>query len=449
MTGKNKKKTTKATKRTSRCDAQDLLDDAKEILQGVDDAEIFQMFNKRQYASFERSELQFGELLGVGGYCFVREIRQINLKEKEQEQAEPLEEGSFLDQARTNETEAFHYDASTARGHMAKFCIRNGDARYAVKQLQPSLTEVEKARGMIDLAVEVKFLSVVSHPNIIKMRSTAAVSPLNESYFLVLDRLYGTLDEKLEEWRNVKKMYSGCIMKFGADKESLLQLDIERLLVAYDLAAAYRYLHENKLVYRDIKSDNIGFDIRGDVKIFDFGLCRALDPKLKLKGKNGLYKLTGLTGSFPYMAPEVALCKPYSTSADVFSFGMLLWEMFALKLPFQGFTRKEYFDAIATNGMRPRVRSSWPGICCQIIKDAWNKDPLERPDFHRICNMLRTEVAVLNDSAEVINRTTHMMNRSRHSFKDKSNRGSSSRELSVKQNAQKAATLVAIGELDC
>jgi len=83
-----------------------------------------------------------------------------------------------------------------------------------------------------------------------------------------------------------------------------------------------------RLVYRDIKLDNIGFDVRGnkpknvissydallcsdeallflsfegDVKVFDFGLCKDLDPKLEVK--DGLYKLTGGTGCFPYMAP--------------------------------------------------------------------------------------------------------------------------------------------------
>lgn len=55
------------------------------------------------------------------------------------------------------------------------------------------------------------------------------------------------------------------------------------------------------VVYRDLKPDNIGFDVRGDVKIFDFGLSRQIPSG---KSKDGLYKMTGDTGSPRYMAPE-------------------------------------------------------------------------------------------------------------------------------------------------
>jgi serine/threonine protein kinase len=56
-----------------------------------------------------------------------------------------------------------------------------------------------------------------------------------------------------------------------------------------------------RLVYRDIKPDNIGFDVRGDVKLFDFGLMANLRPELRRE--DDMYSLTGRTGSFPYMAP--------------------------------------------------------------------------------------------------------------------------------------------------
>ena len=60
------------------------------------------------------------------------------------------------------------------------------------------------------------------------------------------------------------------------------------------------YVSTPRLVYRDIKPENIGFDMRGDVKVFDFGLCKNLSPQLKAKGGYG-YRLTGRAGSLPYM----------------------------------------------------------------------------------------------------------------------------------------------------
>jgi serine/threonine protein kinase len=56
------------------------------------------------------------------------------------------------------------------------------------------------------------------------------------------------------------------------------------------------------IIYRDLKPDNIGFDVRGDVKIFDFGLAKEFDPAKK--AADGTYKLTADTGSLRYMAPE-------------------------------------------------------------------------------------------------------------------------------------------------
>jgi serine/threonine protein kinase len=55
------------------------------------------------------------------------------------------------------------------------------------------------------------------------------------------------------------------------------------------------------VIYRDLKPDNVGFDVRGDVKIFDFGLAKELDPNKRLD--DGTYKLTSDTGSLRYMAP--------------------------------------------------------------------------------------------------------------------------------------------------
>eukprot|EP00536_Pseudo-nitzschia_multiseries_P005103 jgi/Psemu1/189809/e_gw1.93.84.1 len=104
-------------------------------------------------------------------------------------------------------------------------------------------------------------------------------------------------------------------------------------MVLYDLSQAFAYMHELGLVYRDIKPQNIGFDVRGDVKVFDFGLMKSLDEHLKSRDGDG-YRLTGFTGSIPYMAPEVGLMKPYDTRADVFSFSILFWEIISLEFLF-------------------------------------------------------------------------------------------------------------------
>lgn len=99
----------------------------------------------------------------------------------------------------------------------------------------------------------------------VKLRGMAQGDIVDRHFFIVLDRLHGTLDGRIKSWRRIYDHHTTfwrhvCSQK---SREILKVLMIERLTVAYDLAAAFFYLHENRLVYRDIKPENIGFDIRG------------------------------------------------------------------------------------------------------------------------------------------------------------------------------------------
>ena len=73
------------------------------------------------------------------------------------------------------------------------------------------------------------------------------------------------------------------------------------------------------------KPENIGFDIRDDLKVFDFGLCSELRRKDLVIGSDpATYKLTEECGTFRYMAPEVEMGLPYNQTADVYSFAILV-----------------------------------------------------------------------------------------------------------------------------
>ena len=174
----------------------------------------------------------------------VREIRAVNVKSAGTGQPTAAATSAGEDDG---DDEGF-YKLSTARDHIAKRCLRDGEARYAVKQLDSSLDPLTLARGMIDLAIEAKYLSVLSHGNIVKMRGISSTGALQPRGFIILDRLYGTLEDKIKEWKEAKKFLKGPIrgLKFGSDKEGLRAFMQERLIVAYDLAAAFRYMHEHK-----------------------------------------------------------------------------------------------------------------------------------------------------------------------------------------------------------
>jgi hypothetical protein len=134
------------------------------------------------------------------------------------------------------------------RKNMERKAVRMGSGRYAIKRLKGSLTVLERARGQVDLAVEARYLAAVRHPGIIKLRGVAAGNPLEAGYFLLLDRLVCTLDQRINEWKRRRDEYSGGFLGLGRKKTMLKGLLVDRMTVAYDLAAAFFYLHENRYV---------------------------------------------------------------------------------------------------------------------------------------------------------------------------------------------------------
>jgi serine/threonine protein kinase len=186
--------------------AQQIWDNAPHNLELVDLAWVFQHHQCREFPTFDDCELKVGPRLGQGGFSNVFEIEEIHLnkdkEEKEQEttngdsktdQHQQSSNGDSTDSAKKSTTTitttraAFsnsthssnnnrddheeHYDVNEARHIMAKRCTRFGSARYAIKRLRGDLDEVEYARGALDLAIEIKFLSTLYHPNIVKMRA--------------------------------------------------------------------------------------------------------------------------------------------------------------------------------------------------------------------------------------------------------------------------------------
>lgn len=180
--------------------------------------------------------------------------------------------------------------------------------QYVLKTLRTDLPEEEYVKGIVDLAIEAEFLSVLSHPNIISMRAIANSDPHEAKFFVVLDRLVMTLDRKFNQWRQEVGQNSGYWLgPFGyccAKEHFLFKTWLERLAASRDIANAIYFLHKKSIVYRDLKPDNLGFDTSGVLKLFDFGLAKRMNTAER--SADGMYLLTGNTGSLRYMAPEVA-----------------------------------------------------------------------------------------------------------------------------------------------
>lgn len=301
------------------------------------------------------------------------------------------------------------------------FSYMDEETRYALKRLSPRTIRNKKRRttAVVDLAIESRFLSSIEHPNIVKLRGLAKDEYIGTvDFFIVMDKLYETLEDKIHKWSWIKSDLKGSFI-VCCRSTRLDALWEERVRVAYDIASALRYLHGLKIIYRDLKPENVGFDIRGDVKIFDFGLAKELKPEMIVRDDSimddHVYKLTGRTGTLRYMAPEVVNKLPYNHKCDVFSFGIVFWEICAVQHAFSGFNSKEHMTRVVQHGERPNISDDWPCAIKNLIKLCWTESIKERCDFKEIYSVLRKEVvacAPYEKVEKVVARLDHRRRRS-------------------------------------
>jgi len=120
----------------------------------------------------------------------------------------------------------------------------------------------------------------------------------------------------------------------------------------------------------------------------DFGLSKLIVQAST--NVHDVYELTGETGSYRYMAPEVFLRKSYNAKVDVFSFAMILYEMFEGKVPFDDEGDKEAAFMVAKGDRRPEFGSKtyYPDGMRELIMKCWSEFAVKRPPFDEIVQIL-------------------------------------------------------------
>lgn len=226
----------------------------------------------------------------------------------------------------------------------------------AIKVLKPERINSDMQK---EFAQEVFIMRKVRHKNVVQFIGACTKPP---SLCIVTEFMSGgSVYDYLHKLKGVFKL------------PSLLK-------VAIDVSKGMNYLHQNNIIHRDLKAANLLMDENEVVKVADFGVARV-------KAQSGI--MTAETGTYRWMAPEVIEHKPYDHKADVFSFGIVLWELLTGKLPYEYLTPLQAAVGVVQKGLRPTIPKNSQPKLAELLERCWQQDPALRPDFSEIIEILQ------------------------------------------------------------
>jgi len=212
---------------------------------------------------------------------------------------------------------------------------------------------------------EVGIMSTLKHPNLLLF-----IGACTEPAFLMFV---------------TELMPRGSVYDILHDEKLQLSMS-QRMKMAKDVANGMNWLHMRDpiFIHRDLKSANLLVDQNWNVKVSDFGLSYIKQSSVSERGN------FGSIGTPLWMAPEVLLNKSYNESADLYSFGIVLWELLTRHDPFPNIDNFDTMvQSVCVNKERPIIPDDCPPTLKKLITDCWSPQPEARPTFSEL---LRTNV---------------------------------------------------------
>uniref|UniRef100_A0A7N6BXB3 mitogen-activated protein kinase kinase kinase n=1 Tax=Anabas testudineus TaxID=64144 RepID=A0A7N6BXB3_ANATE len=217
---------------------------------------------------------------------------------------------------------------------------------------------VKKVRNIKE--TDIKHLRKLKHPNIITFKGICTQAPC---YCIIME--YCAQGQLYEVLRAGRKITPSLLMDW-----------------AMGIAGGMNYLHLHKIIHRDLKSPNMLITYDDAVKISDFGTSKELSDKST--------KMS-FAGTVAWMAPEVIRNEPVSEKVDIWSFGVVLWEMLTGEVPYKDVDSSAIIWGVGNNSLQLPVPDSCPESFKLLLRQCWNCKPRNRPSFRQI--LLHLDIA--------------------------------------------------------
>ncbi|OUC48253.1 kinase domain protein [Trichinella nativa] len=204
----------------------------------------------------------------------------------------------------------------------------------------------------------IRHLRHLSHPNVIKFRGVCTQAPC---YCIIM------------EYCSQGQLYE--LLRSGKQLSPKLTLDW-----AKQIASGMHYLHQQKIIHRDLKSPNVLVTNEDLLKISDFGTSRHWTQANSTR--------MTFCGTASWMAPEVIRNEPCSDKVDVWSYGIVLWELLTCEVPYQDVDPTAVMWGVGSHSLQLPIPHSTPEGLQLLLKQCWSAKPRNRPSFRHILTHL-------------------------------------------------------------
>ena len=235
----------------------------------------------------------------------------------------------------------------------------------AIKQLHVTSLDASESQ---DLLTEAGVMAGLRHPHVVQLYGVVTE---RAPYCMVMEYLSGgSLDSVL--YNKAHPLTQATQYRWGKE-----------------IGAGLAYLHTQKILHRDLKSPNVLLTEENKAKLTDFGLA-------KVKEKAASSSCAGKAkGTITHMAPELLSMGesvPYSTASDVYSLGIVLWELWAREAPFKQATNPMQVGFWVMSGNRPKLNDTTPPRIKDLIQRCWHQEASQRPKVDEVIDTISHEM---------------------------------------------------------